>query len=244
MIDQDSGAWTGIWRVAAIAAVVQLLCTLMTVAVVFTVGVEPATAEEAFTLLHEDRVAALLRFDFPSLFNVALFAVTTVALFGALRRVRFAHSVLAMALTLVGVAIAMATHDAMSIIHLADRFAAAGSATERELLLAAGEGAIATGWWHSSGGFMAGLFLQGGTFLMHVVMFRSSRFLKATAIAGMLANGLDLLHVLVGVVSPRIAELLSIALAIYVVWYPLLAFDLFRLSRRAASDPIDGGSAS
>ena len=146
MIDQDSAAWTGIWRAAAIAAVVQLLCTLMTIAVVFTLGVEPATAEEAFTLLHEDRVAALLRFDFPSLFNVALFAVTTVALFGALRRVRFAHTVLAMALTLVGVAIAMATHDAMSIIHLADRFAAAGSATERELLLAAGEGAIATGW--------------------------------------------------------------------------------------------------
>jgi hypothetical protein len=111
------------------------------------------------------------------------------------------------------------------------------------MLLAAGEAAIATGWWHSSGGFMAGLFLQGGTFLMHAVMLRSSRFLKATAIAGMLANGLDLLHVLVGVVSPKIAELLSIALAIYVVWYPLLAFDLFRLARRAASDPIDGGTA-
>ena len=67
---------------------------------------------------------------------------------------------------------------------------------------------------------------------MHAVMFRCSRFLKATAIAGMLANGLDLLHVLVGVVSPKIAELLSIALAIYVIWYPLLAFDLFRLARR------------
>ena len=44
MIDQDSAAWTGIWRAAAIAAVVQLLCTLMTIAVVFTLGVEPATA--------------------------------------------------------------------------------------------------------------------------------------------------------------------------------------------------------
>jgi hypothetical protein len=232
MIDQDSAGWTGIWRVAAIAAVVQLLCTLITIAVVFTLGVEPATAEEAFTLLHEDRVTALLRFDFPSLFNVALFAVTAVALFGALRRVHFALSTLAMALTLVGVAIAMATHGAMSMIHLADRFAAAGSTAEREMLLAAGEAAIATGWWHSSGGFMAGLFLQGGTFLMHAVMWRSSRFLKATAITGMLANGLDLLHVLVGVVSPKIAELLSIALAIYVIWYPLLAFDLFRLARR------------
>ena len=38
MIDQDSAAWTGIWRAAAIAAVVQLLCTLMTIAVVFTLG--------------------------------------------------------------------------------------------------------------------------------------------------------------------------------------------------------------
>ena len=84
---------------------------------------------------------------------------------------------------------------------------------------------------YTTGGFMAGVFLQCGTLLMHAVMFRSSRFLKATAVAGMLANGLDLLHVLVGGVAPRVAEALSAALALYLVWYPLLAFDLFKLAR-------------
>ena len=60
----------------------------------------------------------------------------------------------------------------------------------REQLLVAGEAVIAGDMWHSTSGFLAGIFMQGGFVLISAVMLRSKVFSKGTAITGMVANGL------------------------------------------------------
>jgi hypothetical protein len=91
---------------------------------------------------------------------------------------------------------------------------------------------IRASMWHSTGGFLAGLFMQGGLAFISIVMLRGTRFRKGTAIEGLVANGLDWIHVLVGLVSPSLAAvLLYVAGPAYLLWFPLLGWDLLRQGR-------------
>ncbi len=227
--------WQSLYRIAGVATFVQLACTLMTLIVAISLGSEPTTADEYFTVLQQDRLVGILRMDFASLINVMLFTIVSFAVYMVLRRINEAYAALATALVFVGVAIALTSHSAFSMIYISDQYALATTAAQRSQLLAAGTAVIASDWWHSTGGLMAGLFLQGGTVLLSWIMLRSQQFSKATAYAGMLANGLDWIHVLVGLVLPGVATiLLMIGGLFYLVWYPMLGRDLFRL-RYAAS---------
>ena len=57
---------------------------------------------------------------------------------------------------------------------------------------------MAAGWSHSNGSFLAGIFLQGGTALLLLATLRHKALSKGMAYAGLLANGLDLIHVFLG----------------------------------------------
>ena len=224
--------WKALYRMGGVAALVQLGCVLITLVVATTLGVEPTTANEYFTGLGQARLVTLLRLDFPSLINVTLFTVTSFAVIAAMQEAKRMYAGLGVGLVFIGVVLVLATHSAFSMIHLADQYAAVATEAQRTLLLAAGEAVIASDWWHSTGGFFAGLFLQGGMVLISCTMLRSTHFSKATAWTGMLANGLDWIHVLIQMVSPGLAAIvLGIGGLFYVVWYPLLARDFFRLEK-------------
>jgi hypothetical protein len=226
--------WIALYRTGGAAALVQLGCVLITLVVATVLGTEPTTANEYFMALQQDRLTAILRLDFPSLLNVALFTLTSFSIFAAMQENNRLYAGLGVALVFIGVALALSTHSAFSMIHLADQYAAATSETRRTMLLAAGEAVIASDWWHSTGGFFAGLFLQGGTMLISFIMLRGKVFSKATAWTGMLANGLDWIHVLLQLVFPGLAAIvLGIGGLFYVAWYPLLARDFFRLGKNA-----------
>jgi hypothetical protein len=63
-------------------------------------------------------------------------------------------------------------------------------------------------------------------------MLRSNVFSKATAWVGVVTHGLDLLHILIAFFLPAAgAGLMFIAGPLYLVWFPLLARDFFRLGR-------------
>lgn len=91
--------------------------------------------------------------------------------------------------------------------------------------------------WHSTAGFLAGIFMQGGFVLISVVMLQGKEFSKGTAYTGLLANGLDFVHVFVGLLAPSIATiLLSIGGLFYLAWFPLLGRDLLKFRRDAAKE--------
>ena len=154
-------------------------------------------------------------------------------MFAALRQHNKAYASLAMALMFVGMTLTLATHSAFSMVRLSDQFAAATSAAQKGQLLAAGEAVISSDMWNSTAGFLAGIFLQGGSVLISVLMLGSKKFSRATGITGILANGFDLAHVLLALFNPALAAiLLVIAGPFYLLWFPLLARDLTKLGRR------------
>ena len=122
------------------------------------------------------------------------------------------------------------------MIRLSDLHAAATSAAQKDQLLAVGEAVIASDMWHSTAGFLAGIFMQGAFVFISVIMLRTPEFGKATAVTGILANGLDLLHVFVALFAPTLATiLLSIGGVIYLLWFPLLGWDLLKQGRQVAN---------
>jgi uncharacterized membrane protein YedE/YeeE len=103
---------------------------------------------------------------------------------------------------------------------------------QRAQLLAAGEAVLAADMWHSSGGFAAGILLQGSGVLISLVMLKSRNFSKITAWTGLLGNGFDLVQHLLHLFAPAIAGvILMIAGPFYLVWFPMLARDLLQLGR-------------
>jgi hypothetical protein len=200
--------------------------------VVSTLGAEPATAAEYFRVLGDDRLVGLIRLDFTTLLLLSLFPFTTLGIYAALRRSNQAYAVLATIIILAGMMLGLANHSAFSMIHLSDQFAAATSLAQQEQLLAAGEAVIASDMWNSTAGFLAGIFMQGAFVFISVVMLRSKEFSRWTAYTGILANGLDLAHVFIGLFLPSLAViLLSVGGLFYLVWFPLLARDLIKAGR-------------
>lgn len=231
--DHSVSEWRGLFTVAGVVAWVQFGCVIMTLIVVLILGREPTTAEEYFTVLQNDRLTGLLRMDFTSLMNVALFTVTGYALFGALKQNAPAWAGIATLFIMVGVVLGLSNHSALSMLYLSEHYAITTDATQRALFVAAGETLIASDWWNSTAGWMAGIFLQGGMTLMSLVMLRQPRFHKATAYTGMLANGLDGAHLLVSLIAPAVgAVLLGIGGLFYLLWYPLLGWDLVQLGQK------------
>ena len=60
----------------------------------------------------------------------------------------------------------LARYSAFLMVRLSDLHAAATTAAAQEQLLVAGEAVIAGDMWHSTSGFLAGIFMQGGFVLV------------------------------------------------------------------------------
>lgn len=224
--------WQKLYRLGSVSAFVQLGCLLISMVVLTIVGAEPTTAQAYYTALEENRFIGLLRLDLTTLVMISLFPFVAVALFGAFRRSRPAYGLLAMVAIIIGTLLALANHSAMSIIHLADLYAAAATATEQTQFLAAGEAVIAADMWHTTAGLLAGVFMQGGFVFISYVMLRGKAFGKWTAYTGLLANGLDFVHIFVAFFAPALATiLLAIGGIFYLFWFPLLGRDLVKLSK-------------
>jgi len=70
--------------------------------------------------------------------------------------------------------------------------------------------------------------------ILSVILLKDGIFSKCTAYTGILTHGLDLLHAIFGLFTPPVGVILmAIAGPLYLVWFPLLARDLFRLELNA-----------
>ena len=214
-----------------------MVYSLATMISLIFLGGMPETAQDGFALLAENRLAGLLRLDVLTILVMPLYYPLLLGLYGALRQVDGAKSLLALALILgtAGVTLFLATPSAFSFLALSDKFAAATNDTQRTLLLAAGEAVLATDLWHGSGALMGGLLLQISTLLFSLVMLRSAGFGKLTASIGVVMHGLDLFHILAAFFIPAAGVvLMMVAGPLYLVWFPMLARDFFRLGKDSA----------
>ena len=223
--------WNRLIKLGGFTLWIQLGCLLFSFITLTMFGIEPTRAEDAFSMLQADRLSGLLRLDLGTFVMIALFPFVAIAIFGAFRKSRPAYALLTLILVLIGTLLALANHSAFSIVRLSDLHAAANSA-EQAQLLAAGEAILAGNMWHTSGGFLAGLFMQGGFAFISFIMLQSNTFSKVSAYSGFLANGLDFIHVPLMLFAPTLGSIiLAIGGIFYLIWFPMLGRDLVRLSR-------------
>jgi hypothetical protein len=222
-----------LYIIGGIAALVQLAAILAYMIVMAVLGPKPASVEEYFLVQQGSKLAALLRGDFLWLWMIGSYFGTFPALWWAFRRLSPLAATFATLFTFVAVTVCFASESTFGLLHLGDQYATATDEAVRSQILAAGRAVIASDMWHSSGAYVSGILMQGGGVIISLAMLRSKDFSKVTAIAGLLGNGLDLTqHVLTPFV-PALAGTIQILMGpFYLVWFPMLARDFFRLARK------------
>jgi hypothetical protein len=222
-----------------VAAFLMLASATVTMVVVLTLGGEPTTPNEYFTLLAGNRLVGLLRMDLASIATILLYYFVFFGLYAALRRTRGPQAAFATALAFVGATLWFAKQSALSMVHLSDRYAAATTDAERDRIVAAAEAILASDVWHTTGTLVGGILLMGGAIMISVAMLRSGLFGKVGGWSGILANGLDLLHILLNVVLPGSPGdiLMAVAGPAYLVWFVLLGRRLLQLGLSPSERP-------
>lgn len=233
MLETES-QWKSIYKLCGTAALVLLGYSLVTMVILIIIGGQPENAQEGFKMLLENRFTGLLRLDLLAVLFMPLYYVLFLGLYIPLQKTNAAYVALAALLGVAGLTMFLSTPSVFSWLSLSDKFAVAATDIQREQLLAAGEAILASDMWHGSGAIMSGLLLQSAMLSMSVIMLRSSLFNKLTAWVGIFTHGLDLLHILIGFFAPAAGIMLMwFAGPLYLVWFPLLTRDFFKMGRNA-----------
>ena len=202
----------------------------------------PSSTIEWYRLLQDNAFVGLILLNVVDVVNYCLVGLIFLALYGALRRAGKSAMVIATACALVGIGIYLASNQALAMLSLSKQYAAATTDAQRSMLLAAGEALLAI--QNQGTGYYASFFMVVvAGLIVSVVMLRSSVLSKATAIVGILANGIRLLGFVTLLLTPSIYSLaIPISAPFRVTWYVMIALTLFRLGRGTPIETPDNGS--
>jgi hypothetical protein len=226
-----------VYRLAALSGLIFIVYSLITMIALIVVGGQPESASEAFKLLEENKLLAFLRLDMLTLLIMPLYYPLFLGIFAALRKRHIGSAALGALLAFAGLTLFLATPSAFSWIPLFDKYKLASSAAEQAQLLAAGEALLASDMWHGSGAIIGGFLMLVAGLVLSVVMLKSENFSKWTAYVGILTYSLDLAHAILGLFAPNLGVIfMAIAGPLYLVWFPLLARDIFRLGRNVSEE--------
>ena len=225
--------WRSLYKIGGWVALILLAYSLVTMVVMFVLGTPPTTAMETFKMLEENKFAGLLRLDLLTvLVCMPLYYLLFLGLYVALKRTCPVPAAIVMLFGCAGVTLFLATPSVFSWLTLGDKFVAVTSDAQKNLLLAAGESLLVSDMWHGTGATIGGILIQFSTTMVSIVMLSSSAFKKSTAYVGVTTHGLDLARLLLSFFIPSISVgLMAIAGTLYLIWFPLLALDFFKLGR-------------
>jgi len=237
IIEPGESVWRRLYRLGGAAALFFFVYSIITMIAMTLLGMPPTTAEEAFSLLQDNRLVGLIRLDLLTVIAMPLYYLLYAGMSIALWRTDKTRAILAAALVFIGVTLHLATPSVASMVHLSGQYAAAATEARKALYLAAGETVIASDMWHGTGAIVGILFITSAGMLISIAMLQGKVFGKGTAYVGILANGLDLARLLIGFFTPSVEIiLLTIAGSLYLVWYLLVGRRLLQLGRAAIQD--------
>lgn len=196
----------------------------------------PISATDWFALLQDNWFMGLALFGLIDLVNYALVGLIFLALYGALKQVNKSAMVVATVFGFVGITVYFATNQAFSMLTLSHRYAEATTVAQQILFQAAGEALLAgynPGTIENGTGYYLSLFLVLlAGLIISLVMLRSLFFNKATAYAGILANGIGLGYFVALIFVPEILWLPPSLSALFrMAWYVLIAIQLLKLGK-------------
>jgi hypothetical protein len=194
------------------------------------------TAIDWFKLFHNNPLVGLTFLNFFDLFEYALLGLVFLSLYVALKQTNPSAMLIAAVSGLIGITVYFASNQALAMLALSQRYANATIEAQRSAYQAAGEALLAVnnpGTIYQGTGIYLSLFLVLlAGLVISFVMLSSNVFSKATAIVGILANGIGLCYFITLVFLPAIYWLPHpISAPFRVTWYFLIALRLFKLAK-------------
>jgi len=192
------------------------------------------SAIDWFNLFQDNRLAGLTLLNFFDLVEYALLGLIFLALYDALRQTNRSAMVIATTAGLVGITVYFASNQAFAMLALSERYAAATTDVQRSMYLAAGEALLAINnpesIYQGTGIYISLFLVLFAGLIISVAMLQSDVFSKATAVTGLLANGIGLCYFLTLAFAPAIFWIPHpISAPFRVIWYFLIALRLFKL---------------
>ena len=222
-----------LYRIGAICSILQLTLIVIYMIVTFTIGPRVTSAEAFFLAQETNFWTSLLRVDLMMMLLVGLYLGNFPALLANLYKYAPVLTLYATGFTLIAMILSFASESTFALIHLGEKYIQASSGSERSQLIAAGESILSSGWWNSTGSYVTGILLQAGGIMICVVMLSSKDFHRTTAVAGIIGNSFDLIQHTLSPFLPGITEYLAFGMVGYLIWYPMMSFDLFRLAKNS-----------
>ena len=245
--ETEDSAWRALYIIGGIAALLAVfvfrrnlgaeLALLSNFGIISGVPKTPLnSAIDWFNLLQENRLIGLTMLNFFDLVEYALLGLIFLALYGALRKTHRSAMVIATTSGLIGITVYFASNQAFGMLALSERYAAANTDAQRSIYLAAGEALLAVNnpgtIYQGTGIYISYFLVLFAGLIISVVMLRSNIFTKATAVTGILANGIGLCYFITLTFAPAIYWIPhTISAPFRVVWYFLIAIRLFKLGK-------------
>ncbi len=217
--------WKGFYKISGVASLIMAVIVPIE-CFIFITWPPPTTAFGYFTLFQNNWFLGLLSLDLLLVVNNVLLMLIYLGLYSALRRTNQPLMTTGFILSLVGVAAYFSSNTSFEMFSLSKQFAAAGSETERSLLLVAGQGMLAV---YTGTAYTVYYILNALALLMFsYALLRSTIFSRATAYSALLAGVFMLVPPTVGMIGVYISLL---SLIPWTVWLLLFARRLFQLGK-------------
>jgi len=224
--------WNRLCTIGGIAAMVLIVYSIITMLLLLIISGQPATIEECYNLLQNNRFIGLLRLDLLTVLIMPFYYLLFLGIWVALRKTHVAYTTLATLLAFIGITLFLATPSVFPLISLSDKYAVATTEEQRIQILAAGEAILASGMFSSTSAIIGGILLQAAAVLISIVMLWSKVFSNLTGYIGIVLYSLDLAHIVISFFLPVISVILmAIAGPLYLLWFPLVGFRLMRIGR-------------
>lgn len=177
--------WQGLYKTGGMAALAMFVIMLVQV-IVFMIWPPPATVEGFFALFQQNGLLGLLSLDLLYIINNTLLILVYLALYFSLRRSAESASLIALVLSVVGVAVYYSSNTAFEMLSLSGQYAAAATELQRTITLSAGQVMLET---YKGTSFDIYYVLNAIALLIFaVVMLRSKFYSRATAVWGLVAG--------------------------------------------------------
>jgi hypothetical protein len=235
--DRTGSRWLNICTLGGVAALLVVLTALAEMAITFLPGgyTTAETVTDWFAFLQKNPFMGLRNLGLLNIVMTALGIPLVFSLYWIHRKINGSFAALAMILSMIGVAVFLATNRAFPMLDLSARYAAATSPSEKAMLAAAGQAMLAVGQSHTPGTFLAFFYSEIAGILMGVVMLRARLFNPAAALSGIIGYGFLLIfEILSSFVPSTHAAILVLAMIgglANLAWYILVALKLFQLGQ-------------
>ena len=236
--DPRDASWNGMYRLAAVCALLIVAVALLDIATMFFEGktIVPGEMGAAgwFALISEHRYLGLRNLGLLNIANLLLELPLFVAIYAVHRRTDPGLASVALLLFAIGASVYISRNTVFSIDALSAQYARAQSPEQKDALLAAGQATLAIGEDLTEGTVMGFVLTEAAGLLMAAVLFRGRRFGRVVAWVGIVGFGALLVFNVFAAFAPgsygAVLWLGTIGGLLMIAWYVMVARGLFRLA--------------